>query len=130
MSENSQRPDKALNPSLYKPTAVYLFLGYFLWPFSLIGLKLEREDDFIRFNCAQAMAIFFLQIIIGILYMIAAALTVIIIGFILMPLVMILFAASYVLVIIALIKAANGQRYLLPVVGSFAEKHIMKWFSK
>lgn len=130
MSENNQLPVSAPNPSLYKPTAVYMFLAYFLWPFCLIGLKLEREDGLIRFNCAQAMTIFFLQVAIGLLYLLGIATLWIFIGFAFIAIAIILFLGTYVLVIIALIKAANGSKYLLPVVGTFSEKYIMKWFSK
>jgi uncharacterized membrane protein len=127
MSENTPSSAKPVNPSLLKPTTVYLFLAYFLWPFGLIGLKIEREDDFIRFNCAQAMAFFFLQLVIGFLSVFSL---IPFIGLLFMPLVYALFVATYVFVIIALIKAAKGEKYLLPLLGSFAQKYIQKWFIK
>jgi uncharacterized membrane protein len=130
MSENNAAPAKAVNPSLYKSTTIYLFLGYFMWPFSLIGLKLEREDDFIRFHCAQGMAFFFLQAAIGILYGIAAALVFVVIGILMMPFVIALYIASYVFMILAIVKAAKGERYMMPVLGNIAESSIKKWFSK
>ncbi len=130
MSENNAVAVKAVNPSLQKPTAAYMFLGYFLWPFSLIGLAIEKEDDFIRFHCAQAMAFFFLQLAIGILFGIAMLLTIIIIGFILIPFVIAVFIASYVFMIIALVKITKGERYMIPLLGGIADKNIKKWFAK
>lgn len=130
MSENNAAPAKAANPSLYKTTTIYLFLGYFCWPFALIGLKLEREDDFIRFHCAQGMAFFFLELAIGILYAIATALIIVFIGILLLPFVIALFIASYVLLVLAVVKAANGEKYKMPLLGNIAENNIQKWLSK
>ena len=126
----SQTNSTGVHPSLLKPTAVYMFLGYFLWPFCLIGLYLEREDDFLRFHLAQAMALFFAQLIIGIVWSIGMVLIIVLIGLLIMPLACIAYVAVYVLLIIALVKACKGERYSIPLIGSMAEKYIMKWFKK
>jgi uncharacterized protein len=126
----SQINPGSVHTSLLKPTAIYMFLGYILWPFCLIGLYLEREDDFLRFHMAQAMALCFAQIALGILWFIGTVLTVILIGFLILPLAGIGFVAAYVFIILAMVKACKGERYSIPWLGSMAEKHIMGWFKK
>ena len=127
MSETTSTPAKAVSPSLLNPTAVYLFAGYFFWPFCLFGLAIEKEDDFIRFHCAQGMAFFFLQIILGLLISFFSALAFLIIPIFFLVLVILAMAASYVLMIIALIKAAKGEKYHILLIGDFAEKYMQKW---
>ena len=126
MSEHSNAP-KAVHPSLLKPTAVYLFAGYLFWPFSLIGLAIEKEDDFIRFHCAQGMAFLFLQIISGMWISFFSALVWLIIPIFFMVLAIMAMVASYVLLIIAIVKAAKGEKYHILLIGDFAEKTIQKW---
>lgn len=126
MSENKTL-EITVNPSLLKPTAVYLFAGYFFWPFSLIGLAIEKEDDFIRFHCAQGMAFLFVQIILGILISFFSAIVWLIFPILLLVAAILASIAAYVFLIIALIKAAKGEKYKIPLVGDFADKSMKNW---
>ncbi len=126
MSENNTVA-KTVNPSLLKPTAVYLFAGYFLWPFSLIGLAIEKEDDFIRFHCAQGMAFMFLQLILGILISFFSALVWLIVPILFLVAAILVSVVAYVFLIIAIVKAAKGEKYRIPLVGDFSEKNIKNW---
>lgn len=118
---------RTVNLSLLKPTAVYLFAGYFFWPFCLIGLAIEKEDDFIRFHCAQGMAFFFLQIILGALVFFFSATAWMILPIPLIVLSILASVAACVFGIIAIVKAAKGEKYHIPLVGSFAEKYMRNW---
>lgn len=130
MSEYKPNPAKAVNPSLLKPTAIYLFIGYFFWPFSLFGLAIEKEDDFIRFHCAQGMAFFFLQIILAILLCFFSALVWLIVPILFVVLIYLAMLAYYVLLIITFVKAVKGEKYKMLLIGDFAEKNIQKWLLK
>lgn len=128
MAEHAAAQKKPVNPSLLKPTAVYLFLAYFLWPFSLIGLAVEREDELIRFHCAQAFAFCVLQVILGILLYFFTMLAMFLIGIPFMIVAGLIMLAYYVLLIITLIKAAGGEKYKMFLIGDMAEKAAQKWF--
>lgn len=130
MSEHASASAKVVNPSLQKPTAVYLFAGYFFWPFSLIGLAIEKEDDFIRFHCAQGLAFMFLQIILSVLISFFSLIVWFIIPIFFMVILIMAMVASYVLYVIAIFKAAKGEKYHILWIGDFAEKVIQKWLLK
>lgn len=122
MSENKQ--------SLQKPTSVYLFLGYFLWPFSLIGLAIEKEDDFIRFHCAQAFTYTVVQVILGVLMSFFSPWVWLIFPILFMAVIGVAMCGYLVLAIITLVKAAQGEKYKMLVLGDFSEKYVQKWFLK
>ncbi len=126
MTQNSTT-NKTANPGLLKPTAVYLFAGYFFWPFSLIGLAIEKEDDFIRFHCAQGLAFMFLQIILGILISFFSAIVWLIVPILLLVAAILASIAAYVFFVIAVLKAAKGEKYKIPLVGDFADKNMKNW---
>lgn len=129
MSENSA-PAKAVHPSLTKPTAVYMFLSYFLWPFSLIGLAIEKEDDFIRFYCAQAFVLVIAQVIAMLLMYFSLAIIFLIVPVFLLILAVAALIASYVFMIIAIVKTVKGEKYKIPLVGDIADGNVKKWFAK
>jgi len=82
----------------------------------IIFYLIEKENKFVRFHAMQAMiafgALFVLQIVLGFIP---------VIGLILLPLVGI---ASLVIWIILMIKAYQGEKFKLPIVGDIAEKQI------
>ena len=77
---------------------------------------IEKENKFERFHAMQAIitfaALFVLQIFLGFIP---------VIGLILLPLVSI---ASLILWIVLMVKAYQGEKFKLPVVGDIAEKQI------
>ena len=90
-------------------------LCYLLGPISGIAfLVLEKEDDFVRFHAYQSTATF------GGLLVLSVAL-----GW--LPLLgglgrMLLGPASLILWIVLMVKAFQGERFKLPVVGDWAEE--------
>ena len=76
----------------------------------------EKENQFVRFHALQSLSTFLALFIVGlILHRIP------IIGFLLAWL---LAPASFCLWLLLMYKALLGQRYCLPVVGPFVEKHL------
>ena len=89
-------------------------LSYVLgWLTGLVMLLLEK-DEFVRFHAMQSIIVF------GVL---TIATFVPVIGWILSPLIMI---AGFVLWLVLIFKAYQGEKYMLPYVGEFAEKQLGK----
>jgi uncharacterized membrane protein len=84
------------------------------WITGLIFLLTEKEDKFIRFHAAQSLVVF------GALNLITF---IPIIGWMLAPL---LVPVSLILWILLMIKAYQGERFKLPVVGDYAEQVMEK----
>ena len=84
------------------------------WVSGLIFLLIEKEDQDIRFHAMQSTITF------GIL---TIASMVPLIGWILSPLVMIL---AFILWLVLIIKAYQGERFELPLIGPFARKQLGK----
>jgi len=85
-----------------------------VWVTGLIFLLLEKKDRFVRFHAMQSLVTF---IGLTILTMVP------IIGWILSPLIMIL---GFILWIVLIIKAYQGEEFVLPIVGEFAKKQLKK----
>lgn len=87
-------------------------LTYLLgWVTGLIFLVLEKKNKKIRFHAMQSLATFFLVQIL------------MFVSFFLAPLVMII---AFVLWLVLMIKAYQGEKFKLPIIGDFAEKQIGK----
>ncbi|KUK79654.1 MAG: Uncharacterized protein XD95_0228 [Microgenomates bacterium 39_7] len=84
------------------------------WITGLIFLLTEKEDKFIRFHAAQSLLVF------GALNLITF---IPIIGWMLAPL---LVPIGLILWILLMLKAYQGERFKLPVVGDYAEKVMEK----
>lgn len=89
-------------------------LSYVLgWLTGIVFLLIEKEP-FVRFHAMQSIVVF-------------GALTILsfvpLIGWILSPLVMIV---GFVLWLVLIFKAYQGEKFKLPVVGEFAEKQLAR----
>ncbi len=96
--------------------AVIAYVGG--WVTGIVMFVLEQQDDFIRFHAMQSILTF------GGLTVLFTAVSIVpgvnILAIFLSPLVGI---ASLVVWIMLLIKAGQGERYKLPVVGDLAEQY-------
>jgi uncharacterized membrane protein len=80
------------------------------WVTGLIFLLVEKDDDFVRFHAAQSLTVF-------------GPLTLVAFVPILGPVVnVLLFPITLVLWIVLMVKAYQGERFKLPVVGDYAEQ--------
>ena len=84
------------------------------WITGLIFLLIEKEDQFIRFHAAQSLVLFGGLMLFTFIPVLGQLL-----GLILWPLSMILW-------IVLMIKAYQGEKFKLPVIGDFAEQVMEK----
>lgn len=87
------------------------------WITGLIFFLIEKDDDFVRFHAMQSIvtfgAITILSIVFGILFMVP---------FLGMILGTILWIGTIILWILLMVKAYQGERFKLPLIGDLAEK--------
>lgn len=111
MTEEKKGKTNSLNLPQNTEAALAYLAG---WVTGLIFLFIEKENKFVRFHAMQSIIAF------GGLTILAM---VPFIGWILWPLVMIV---SFILWLICLVKAYQGEKFKLPVVGDLAEKQLGK----
>lgn len=93
------------------------FLAWLLFPVSsIIFVLIEKDDDFVKFHAYESLLA---GIAIFIAYAISSALTVLLIGILLVPLVGL---GSLVIWILGMVKAYQGEKWKLPVIGDMAEE--------
>ena len=86
-------------------------LTYFLgWVTGLVFLLSEKEDDFIRFHAAQSLIAFGGLTVVFFIPVLGQLLS------------LVLWPLSLVLWVLLMVKAYQGERFKLPVVGDFAEQ--------
>jgi uncharacterized membrane protein len=96
----------------------------FSWVSGLIFLLIEKENKVVRFHAWQSIALAVVSVAAYIVIFILAFIPVLgiifgCIGFVVPLLVLV---AS----IILMIKAYQGEKYKLPIIGDFVEKNLMK----
>lgn len=90
-------------------------LSYILgWVTGIVFLLIEREDKFVRFHAMQSIVTFGLLTVISFVP---------VIGWILSPLVLIV---GFVLWLVLIFKAYQGEEFMLPVIGEFAKRQVEK----
>ena len=98
-------------------------LSYLLGPVTgIIFLVMEKKNAYIRFHAMQSTILF------GAIFLISIALGLIpvlgwIVALILSPL---LTLVSFILWLVLMWKAYNGEKYKLPYIGDLAEKQLAK----
>jgi uncharacterized membrane protein len=88
------------------------------WVSGLVFLLLEKESKFVKFHATQSLATFLGLSVITIFLM-----TIPVTGWIFIPLIGLL---ELILWIILMLKAYQGEKYKLPIVGEFVEKQMNK----
>lgn len=111
MSESKEKTDTGLEPNIAG------LLCYVLgWVTGIIFLILEKKNEFVRFHAIQSIVVFgavtIITFILSWLWLFGLVLNSII-GVI-----------SFILWIVLMVKAYQGQRYKLPWAGDFAEKQL------
>jgi len=130
-SKFCQKCGSVLAPDTPKPTGTSTglepniagLLCYVLgWITGLIFILIEKENHFIRFHAMQSIVTFgaftVLSIAFSILHLIP------LVGAIFWVLNVIAGITAFVLWIVLMVKAYQGERFKLPIAGEFAEKHI------
>ena len=116
MAKAKQKKDGSVS-SLNMPENIEAMLCYVLgWLTGIIFLILERKNRNVKFHAWQSIVTFgafsILSIILGLLPIIGWALNVL------------LSVLLLVLWIVLMVKAYNGEKWLVPVVGEIVEKNI------
>jgi uncharacterized membrane protein len=99
-----------------QPNVAGLLCYLFGWITGIIFLVLEKDNQFVRFHAVQSIVVF------G-----AATVAYIILGFIPVigwRLTWIIDIAAFILWVILMVKAYQGQMFKLPVAGNIAEQQI------
>lgn len=101
-----------------EPNVAGLLCYVFGWVSGLIFYLIEPDDKFVRFHAMQSIIfsviICVFSIVFGIMFMIPF------VGWILFT---ILWIGTLVIWILLMVKAYQGERWKLPVIGDFAEKY-------
>lgn len=97
------------------PSNTAAALSYVLgWLTGIIFLLIEKDDKFVRFHAMQSIVTFGLLTILSLIP---------VVGWVLTPLVMIV---GFVLWLVLIFKAYQGEKFLLPVIGPWAENQVEK----
>lgn len=80
------------------------------WITGLVFLLTEKEDKFVRFHAAQSMVVFGGLMIISFIPILGQLLAII------------LFPLTLILWIVLMVKAYQNEKFVLPVVGEWAEQ--------
>jgi uncharacterized membrane protein len=97
---------KKIDPSEKK---VWAAVGY-LWILSLVALAARKDNDFVRFHASQGVLLFVFSIVFMFIPVLGWLLNIVV----------------AVAAIMGIIKALQGERWELPVVGDWAKK-LGKW---
>ena len=119
---------------------VAALLGYIIWVIALISVIMEKENRFVRFHAIQALlynaafivlyiALAIVQIVITVIFGVAAAAAGdaggaigLVLSLISLLIWMVVPLIMLIGIILAAIKAYQGQMYKLPIIGNMAEK--------
>lgn len=97
------------------PSNTAAALSYVLgWLTGIVFLLIEKDDKFVRFHAMQSIVIFGLLTVLALVP---------VIGWVLSPLVMIV---GFILWLVLIYKAYQGEKFMLPVIGPWAEKQVEK----
>ena len=104
---------EAKKSGLGLPSNTAAALAYVLgWLTGIVFLLLEKDDKFVRFHAMQSIITFGLITLLSFIP---------VIGWMLSPILMIL---AFVLWLLLIFKAYQGEKFKLPVIGDFAEKQM------
>ena len=126
MVSGAQTPQPAGTPGTGLAPNIASLLCYICSPITgLIFLLIEKENQDVKFHAWQSLVfgvayiavVILLEILAAIMGLLASVLG-IIVGFFI-PLVML---AAFIVWIVCLIKAYQGERWRIPVIGDFAAK--------
>lgn len=102
---------------------VEAFLSYlFGWVTGIVFLVVEKESEFVRFHAMQSTIAFLGFTILSIILVPLSLVPVL--GVVAGLIDMLIWIASLITWVICMIKAYQGERFKLPIVGNWAEKAI------
>jgi len=109
-STQSQTPEAPSNQDISQSDRSIAALGYLIF---FLPLVIEPKTEFKFFHANQSLLLLIFTVIGNLL---ASFLTIVLIGLILFPIVNIL---AFILFILGIVNAFNGEKKRLPVIGNF-----------
>jgi uncharacterized membrane protein len=91
---------------------------------AVIFLAIEKDSQFVRFHSVQALLLALAWIVVWIALMIFGAIP--FIGLLVIPIWFLAALGFFIIWVIALIKAFQGEKYKFPVIGDLAEQQARK----
>lgn len=120
----TQTPPASSGGSGLAPNVASLLCYLCTWVTGLIFLLIEKENKDVKFHAWQAI---FLGIAVFVAYLIIMVLGFIpYLGIVAMILNLVVWVGFLVVWIIAMIKAYQGQKWLIPIIGPMAEQQANK----
>ena len=97
------------------PSNTAAALTYLLgWVTGIVFLLIEKEDKFVRFHAMQSVVAFGLLTVLSLVP---------VVGWVLSPFLMVV---GFILWLVLIFKAYQGQEFMLPVIGPWAKKQVAK----
>jgi uncharacterized membrane protein len=96
-----------------------LILAY-LFPLSLIPLLTDKDDANVQWHAKNGVCIGLAVFAIGLACVVVSFIP--ILGCVVVPVYMVLCLGALVVTILAIVKALNGQRFIVPGVSQFVDK--------
>ena len=105
-------PQHTEKTSIGLPANLAAALSYFVIP-GVVFLLLEKENTFVRFHAMQAILLFVAFVVFDILLQMVPLLGFLVFLFFVLP-------ATFVLFLVLMFKAYQGEDFRLPLVGNMA----------
>ena len=119
-------------PAVKSDQTFWIYLSYiFGWILGLVSLAVVKDDDRVRFQCAQALTLSAAVTVVWIvLAILSGAFLWVALGlfWFFRALIYLLLLAYYVYVIILILQIAQNGNPRVPIAGDFAEKNLVKLF--
>ena len=127
----NKKMEKMEKTSLGMDENIEGLLCYILgWLTGIIFYILEKENKFVRFHAMQSTITFLALFVVSIaLTILGAVMSFIpymgwIIGIVFSLLQFIIFVAGFILWVVGMVKAYQGEKYKFPIAGNMAEKYV------
>jgi uncharacterized membrane protein len=91
---------------------------------AVIFLAIEKDSQFVRFHSVQALFLALAWVVVWVALMIIGSIP--LFGLLAIPLGFLVMIGFFIIWIIALIKAFQGEKYKFPVIGDLAEQQVSK----
>jgi uncharacterized membrane protein/ribosomal protein L40E len=121
-SFGAEAPKATGSTTSLEPNIAGLLCYVLGWVTGLVFILIEKENKFVRFHAMQSIVTFGALTVLSILLSILSRIPAI--GILFWILGIIVGILAFVLWIVLMVKAYQGERFKLPIAGDIAEKHI------
>lgn len=115
----SEPPPPPADPQAATSNTPMLVLAY-VWILALVPLFVEKKDSEVQWHAKHGLVLFGAELILWVIYAIILAIPVL--GCVVAPLMFLMFIGVLVVRIICIVKAINGDRFLIPGLSQYADR--------